>query len=549
MADSQYLFQYLNNVWDLLPEKDKVRLGETWKGYEQSYGDAWNKLFERDLASAIDFMPLYNNQRWISYTFDDSTQVLRAARFRSNQDLSKGINLVSRYLIRLAVDGGPQFELDLRGLNPIATTLTEIVTTINTALGSKVASAVSGGQLLELTSPTVGPMSLLAFYPASNPMLDASALVLGLDPDLDLPYLTPLYPYEYQLPDRFIVGIPDMKSTIHDFETTPVLTQTTDYTIEFGTGVISFKNTPPAKMWAPDTLINQETPYNNYGFLMDLYDQNTPAYLKAVKGLWFAFWTGPRPENIRRSLYLLFGLPTASLAGTVSSVTTTTISLLYDDSSTESFSIPTGLVALVAQGEAVTRFQPLVSGIQVFDKINYPGFMAKEGGRAAVEPFLTEKATRGTSPDTDESKALRILEENTYLPQIDVSSFISPDIKLGNVQSFLRNIQPKSRQYLFQVLVGSFRDEVAILDGGLTGNTSGAWPNGMPALGLSIAFDATANVDWNNNIDTDQDSLNDSENNDYTYLTLDSHVVTQGDRVSIEVYNSAVLVDSFALEG
>lgn len=549
MSDSQYLFQYLNNVWDLLPEQDKIRFGETWKGYEQSYGDAWTKLFERDLGNSIDFLPLYNSQRWLTYMFNTSTQVDRAARYRSIQDLSKGINLSTRYLIRISVDGGPPTEIDLRGATPINTSLAEIVAKINTALGVKVASPVLNGQLLELSSPTIGPLSSLGFTAASDPAKDANEIVLGLDPDIDLPRTIPLFPYEFQLPDRFIVGMPELMDMIHETENTIILKQGIDYAVEFGSGIISFSQLPPEKMWAPDSLINRETAYNNFGFLMDIYDSNTASYLKAVKGLWFAFWTGPRPENIRRSLYLLFGLPTASQDGTVVSVTNTQIKLVYNDNAPETFSIPVELGALVSVGDKVTRFQPLVSGIRVFDKINYPGFMAKEGGRPAVAPFLTESASLGPGPDTDETKALRMLEENTYLPQIDVNSFISPDIKLSNVQTFLKNIQPKSRQYLFQVLVGTFRDLIDISEEGYTTHSTPTWPNGMPALGLSISFDVTANVDWNNNIDTEQTSREDAESNYYTYLTLDSHVFTQGDRVNIEVYQGISLIDSFDLEG
>jgi hypothetical protein len=448
----------------------------------------------------------------------------------------------------MSVDGGAAAEIDLRGTNPSATTLAQMVSKINTALGAPIARATNG-QLLDFKSLTTGPTSKLTFLPASNPSADASAVILGLDPAVDLPYQTPGFPYEYQLPDRFVVGIPELQTTIHDYEYTVKLSQQSDYVVEFGTGIISFREIPPEKMWAADTLINKETPYNQFGFLMDLYDSNTPAYLKAVKGLWFAFWTGPRPENIRRAMYLLFGLPTASQQGIVTSVTTSVIKLQYDDDSTEVFEIPPELVAIVTAGQSVGRFQPLVSGIQVFDKINYPGFMTREGGRPAVAPFLVEGATTGIDPDTDESRALRTLEEHTYLPQIDVNSFVSPDIKLSNVQAFLKNIQPKSRQYLFQVLVGTFRDKIPISDEGSRTATNSNFPNGIPALAFDITFDVTANVDWNINRDADSTSLEDSETNDYTYLVLDSHVFTQGDRASIEVYQSSSLVDSFDLEG
>ena len=66
-----------------------------------------------------------------------------------------------------------------------------------------------------------------------------------------------------------------------------------DYEVEFGTGVISFNQPPPAIMWAKDTLVNKETPYNNYGYLLGIYDNNTASYLKAVKGLLVRFLDGP----------------------------------------------------------------------------------------------------------------------------------------------------------------------------------------------------------------------------------------------------------------
>ena len=564
-TDSQYIFDYLNDVWDLLPEQDRVRFGETWKAYEQTYGSVWMQQFDSDLANTITNLPLYNILRWIQYDFDETTQVLTSATYTSPQDLQTPTDLSARYLIDISVDGAPTVELDLRGVDPGATTLAEIVARINMLLGAPIASATDDNQLLTLTSTTSGPGSSLAFYPASNPAADATEIVLGLVSGL-LPYKLPTFPYQYQLTDLSstppvaatnVVGVPVLQDKIHDNLVTVLLNQNTDYQVQFGTGIISFVNPPPSPMWAKDTLINYETPYNNFGYLMDLYAPNTPNYLKAVQGLWFAFWQGPRPEYIRRSLYLLFGLPTASKAGTVSSVTPTTINLTYTDTTTESFSIPANLTSIVVQGQTLEQYQPLVSGIQVYDKVNYPGFLRLEVGYPAVKPFLTQHATLGTGPNTDETKALLLLEANTYLPQIDVSAFISPLINVSNVTTFLRNIQPRSRTYLLQILVGVFLEPLFLSEDGLTTvpdltlNPQGnpRWPNGKPALGLDISFDATHNVDWNNNTMANTAELIDAETNPYTGLILDDDNLTFGDYGLVEVYQSAVLIDSFAIEG
>lgn len=556
MADSQYIFDYLNDVWDLLPDQDKVRFGETWKAYEQTYGSVWMQQFDSDLANTITRLPLYNILRWIQHTFDASTQVFRSVTYVSPQDLSGHLDLSARYLIRLAIDGGAQFEIDCRGHNPSATTLAEIVARINVVVGQNIASAVNANQLLQFTTVTQGPSSSLDFYATSAPAHDASEFILGFTlPELPAHY--PKYPYQYQLSDQRVVGIPTLQNKIHDDQVTSLLEQNTDYTVEFGTGVISFIVTPPTKMWAKDTLINYETPYNNFGYLMDLYDSNTPNYLKAVQGLWFAFWQGPRPEYIKRSLYLLFGLPTASKPGTVTSVTPTTISLTYNDTTIENFTVPAGLEILVTVGETLTQYQPLVSGIRVFDKVNYPGFLRLEIGRPAVKPFLTQNATVGLDPSTDESRAILLLEANTYLPQIDVNAFISPDINVSNITSFLRNIQPRSRTYLLQILIGVFKDQLPIMDEGLTtqpdftlkpdGNPR--WPNGRPALGLDISFDTTPNVDWNNNTMGNNATWLAAESDPYTGLILDDDVLIFGDHGHVDVYQSAVLIDSFSIEG
>jgi hypothetical protein len=548
LADSQYIFDYLNDVWDLLPDQDKVRFGETWKAYEQTYGYVWMQQFDSDLANTITRLPLYNILRWIQHEFDSTTQVLRAATYTSPQDFGIPIDLSSRYLVKFSVDGGPGVQMDLRGLNPSATTLAEIVTRINTLIGSSIAKATDSNQLLTLTSLTTGPGSILTFYPASVPSQDASFIVFGLDP-AQLPLTLPQFVYTYQLADTRVVGIPILQDKIHDEDVTVLLTQNTDYSVDFGTGIISFAAAPPALMWAKDTLINYETPYNNFGFLMNLYAANTASYLKAVKGLWFAFWQGPRPEYIRRSLYLLFGLPTASKNGTVTSTSDTQIVLTYTDTTTETFAIPNNLVAIVFKGQSVEQYQPLVNGINVFDKVNYPGFLRKEVGRPGVDPFLTQNASLGTNPNTDESMALLILEENTYLPQINVDAFISSTISVDNVQTFLKNIQPKSRTFLLQILVGVFQDQLELLDEGYTGLTNGDFPNGIPSLIFDIDFDATPNVDWNYNTMGNQDTWNEAEDNPFTALTLDDEVLLFGDFGQVDVYQSAVLIDSFSLEG
>lgn len=553
-VDSQYIFDYLNDIWDLLSEQDRMRFGETWKAYEQTYGYAWMQQFEINMGNSIQYLPLYNIKRWLQHEFDDTTALNLAASFTSDQDFTLPIDLEDRYLVDVSIDGGPTIEVNVQGPTPGVTTLTEIVTAINTAFGKTIAFAIDQNKLLEIVSPTEGPTSTITFYPASNPSKDASAIIWGLDPIVQLPLTTPEFPYAFQLGEGDIVGLPSLQSTVHNPGEIPgletiILTENVDYVVEFGNAVILFAEPPPAFMWAPDTLVNYQTPYNNFGYLMEYYDTNNANYLKAVQGLWYAYWNGPRPDNIRNALYLLFDLPTASKTGTVTSITNTNITLTYTDMTTETFPIPNGLSAIVLIGQSVTQFQPLVSGINVYDKVNYPGFLIKEVGRPGVQPFLTQFATRGVGPDTDETMALTLLENTTYLPQINVYAFTNPSINLANVQTFLRNIQPRSRTYLFQIVVGIVFDQLELLDEGLTGHITPQWPNGQPALGLGISFDATSNVDWNSNSMGDLAEWEDAENNPYTYLTIDDSFLNFGEYGQIDVFEGVTLIDSFMIEG
>lgn len=526
------LFDFINDLYSLLPDSDRNRFGELWTAYEQTLGDFWTKLLQSQLNCVINTLQNYNIQRWLLHSFDDSTQVSLAATYTTNQDLSQGINLTTRYLIRFSVDGGPQIEVNLTGINPARTTSVEIRDKINAAAGFAFAALVVDDALLQFTSPTKGPASDITFHPASIPGADASGIVLGLD-QLDLPQSFPEFHYSYQLVDTNIVSIPKLQNKVRDESVTQTLLEGTDYAIQFGTGVISFKVVPPASMWAQNTLYNFETPYNNFGYLMNFYAPNTAGYLKAVKGLWFAYWTGPRPENIKRSLYLLFGLPTASKAGVVTSLSPTEIMLTYADNSTETFAIPANLFAIVSVGDTVEQFQPLTTGVSVLDKVNSPGFLEREVGRAGIQRFLTQFASKGLNPNTDESKALKTVEENTYLPQIDVNAFISADINLGNVRTFLTNLQPKSRTFLFQIIVGTFSDLLSMGE----------------ALAQQISFDVSSNVDYNPNTYAQQSDLDDAETNPDTGIKLDDGGWTLVDYVDMEVYWGATLVDTLHVEG
>jgi hypothetical protein len=517
-------------VWEALPLEDQERFGETWAGYEQIFGAVYQKMVENDLNVSIERMQSYSTERWLKYVFNSTNTINRKAIYTSNQDLSVGVNLTSRYLLRFRTDGSNVFEIDVRGTNPASTTISEIINKINAAAGFAFANGVFENTVIQLVSQQLQPTGKIEILEPSDISKNATDIILGLE-DTDLPKVYPKFSYSYILPYEKVVSIPSMQNRVRVESTGFMeLIEGVDYAIETN-NIISFLTPPSETVWAKRTLIDDETPWHNFGFLMGIYEKNKPSYLQVLQGLWYAYWTGPKPRNILTSLYLLFGLPVAPGDGVITRVTTTEIDItLLKDGSVRTFTIPSELTAIVSVGSSVLKYEPLVSGIEIFDKISTPGFITEEIGRSNIQRFLLDEASRGTG-DTDETKALELLEEHTFLPQISVEAFISPEINLSNVKTFLNNIRPLSKTYLFQVIVGKFREKIDLQD----------------YCGLAISIDVTPNLDSNQTTFAEQSVLDSYETVNNDALNLDSDVMGFRDSVEIDVLQNSTLIETFSV--
>jgi hypothetical protein len=524
LASSQY-FDFIGTFWELIPAADKERMGELWHGYEQAMSSVYQKFVEVDLNCTVRDLQQYSVERWLSYTFNADNQLNKPAIFTSTRDLSIGLNLTSVFLLKFRINGGVPFTVNVAGATPTSTQISEIVAKINAVAGFAFARSVSENLLIQLTSNTSGPTSQIEILePASS---DATEAVLGLSA-LALPATYPEFPYAYTLPYQRIVDIPELQDAIRPESSPTVFTSGVDYFVD-PSGLLSFKEAPPSvPLWATKTLFDEEVPWNNFGFLMGIYQPNTPLYLSVIQGLWFAFWTGPKPSSVKSALYLLFGLPVAQEVSTVTAVSTTEIETTSPDGIVRLFAVPPALNPIVVVGQALTRFQPLVDGIEIFDKINAPGFVTLEVGRPGVQRFLTESASVGPG-DTDETKALTLLEEHTFLPQISVNAFISSGISLSNVRRFLEDIKPLNKTFFFDIIVGKFSDEL------------------VPGerLGFDVDINVTPNLDSNETTFQPPADLETYETVDNPGLDLDSNGFVFRDSALIEVYSFAVLIDSF----
>jgi hypothetical protein len=527
VADRKYL-NFLGNVWDFLPDEDRQRMAETWIGYEQVFASAYQKIVENDINISLKDVQPYATERWLSYNFPISDRIGTPPIFTSTQSIAAGLNLSAKYLLKFTIDDTNTFEVDVRGFDPLSTNINEIVSAINAAAGFNFARTIFDNTVIQLVSKTPAPEGNIKILEPSDPSKDASEFILGLEP-LDLPQIYPKFPHVFRVPYEKVVHVPSFRNKIRDeSDGLYIINEGIDYEMQTN-GLIGFAELPPEKLWAKKTFVDEETPWHNYGFLMDIYDKNSPNYVRVLQGLWYAFWTGPKPRNLQVSLYLLFGLPVALEDCTVIEVTSEIIRTQSNDGVLREFKIPSQLESIVTVGQNLNLYDPLVNGIEVFDKISHPGFIREEIGRAGIQPFLLDEATRGTGDDTDETKALRLLEEHTFLPQISVEAFVSPEINLSNVQTFLKNIKPLSKTYLFQVIVGTYRENLVFGEN----------------IGMDITLDVTPNLDSNQTTFAEQSILNDYELNDNDALNLDSDGVCMQEGVEIDVFSSAFLIDSF----
>lgn len=214
-----------------------------------------------------------------------------------------------------------------------------------------------------------------------------------------------------------IVEIPILQSELKIVDVEAVLRLNVDYFLETIRGAPALRflsdstaqgdvwegKTPPTRLWAEYTYTdNAEVIEANFGLaaglsLDKLQTVNADIdYLSAVRGLWYAYFKGPTPYNLRVGAQIFLGLPFAEEQGTIEEIRTDFSAtsgriLVRDTANTEivrSYKFPKFLALEInsstgvryAVGDTVTQFAPLVEGVQYLDWIKDPVWF---GGLAA----------------------------------------------------------------------------------------------------------------------------------------------------------------------
>ncbi len=228
-------------------------------------------------------------------------------------------------------------------------------------------SAVKAGRTLVITGgPNAGTYTINAVV---SPIALTVAEVFPSTQAGDVPYTINAFPHGLKV-DKAIVSIPNLRDLVDD--PTQVLIEGVDYVVQGGllASRVAFRVSslgPEAdrrrQMWAEVTQVNRETPYRNFGVLIDFFRENSEEYKLALQGLWYTFWTGSTPGNLQRGMHILLGLPFAKRAGTVTRLDTTLGEVDVTDPRGQviTYLIPTGLapvVAAVMRSRGSTRSPP-----------------------------------------------------------------------------------------------------------------------------------------------------------------------------------------------
>lgn len=387
------------------------------------------------------------------------------------------------------------------------------------------------GRTLTVTSPP----DVTGTYAISSVI---SQSIIQVTPDfpvsseINVVYNIDAYPYGMAV-DQKIVSIPTLQDRITN--STQTFFEGVDYAVV--NGQLGFRHMPPFNtlgaqsrqlpiFWAEKTLVDNQTPYRNYGVLIDFFRTNSDAYVSALRGLIYAFWTGSTNENLIRGIQILLGLPFAPRAGTIISLLETTRAIVVqagdsvvatsktwtfangaftnddvgrvltvsgstgDDGSYQitqvnsttsvatandfpadgtftgaekaavagapatlvlrndrgqdvPITIPLGVAPTVGVGDTVAAFQPLSTGVQIYDKVNDPGFLTSRVGIAGIARYFVP----GVTAD-DMSKALVFLEQHLFLPTINVNA-VQGIVNVDEIENFLNALKPTWTNYIF----------------------------------------------------------------------------------------------------
>jgi hypothetical protein len=171
---------------------------------------------------------------------------------------------------------------------------------------------------------------------------------------------------------------------------------------------------PPSTLWSETTYVdNRPAIEANFGLPVKFSLENLSSlnanvdYLSIVRGLWYAYFNGPRLALLRTGAQILLGLPFAEEEGTIEEIRTdyspNTGRLLVRDTQSlqivRAYTFPRSLElevnpltgAAYKVGDRVTQFAPLVKGVELLDYVSDSTWLsdyAASGSASVLQRFF-----------------------------------------------------------------------------------------------------------------------------------------------------------------
>lgn len=266
---------------------------------------------------------------------------------------------------------------------------------------------------------------------------------------------------------------------------------------------------PPERLWAEYSFIdNNPTIEANFGIpagftLDDLAGlPGDVDYLSAVSGLWYAFFNGPRPDNIRVGAQIFLGLPFAEEAGVIEEIrndfSSSSGRILIRDSKNEeivrSYTYPNALELEVnpdtgtryVVGDSVKQFAPLVEGVEVVDYVKQRDWFK---GILAQQVFY------------------EVQKYHTFTIRVDSDIFDLSALLL--VRSFVLTLRPTYTYPVIIVELSPQDTDLSVVDSIKFSGKLILNDDTCPGLGATIFDDAQPGTDggaWWNQYDTDENA-------------------------------------------
>jgi len=191
-------------------------------------------------------------------------------------------------------------------------------------LGGPVRLLIASG----LTSSELDTYSVIEYIDANHVRLDRA--VSG--PDTSVSYIVGeilsisgivgAAPGDYEFSSQISNSMVPVDGTVRFVETQLEAAPYIEYYRERAERVAQVLQGAPVvdRLWAPESIVDQEQLFLNFGFPIQVKQENSDEYKNVLQGLWYAYWNGPSIGNIIIGLNLVFDLPFAQKGGVITSV-------------------------------------------------------------------------------------------------------------------------------------------------------------------------------------------------------------------------------------